>query len=114
MMYKIKFFVTVIFFLGLFINSSFAQDTLNILYYNILNFPNSGNTDPDGNDAARVADFSDIIEEADADIVLVEELRSTAGADMLLTGLNNNTNGKTFARAPQYFQYGSQIDSNLT
>ncbi len=91
----------------------FAQDTITVVYYNVLNYPNTSNNDPQGNDNARAIAFREIMEEADADIILVEELKSGTGADMLKNELNNNTQGKVFDRAPQFFGYGSSSLGNM-
>lgn len=67
--------------------------------YNLLNYSN-GNTDPIGGDAARAVYFTQIVEAANADVVMVQELTSTTAADQLLTSLNTNgTLGKTYNRA---------------
>ena len=87
-------------------NSLFAQDTLTVMYYNILNFPNSSNSNSQGNDGARAIAFREIIEESNADIIMVQELKNSTGADILLTELNNNALGKVYDRAPVYTGYG--------
>ncbi len=91
----------------------FAQDTITVVYYNVLNYPNPSNNDPQGNDNARAIAFREIMEEADADIILIEELKSATGADMLKNELNNNTQGKVFDRAPQFFGYGNSSLGNM-
>ncbi len=73
-----------------------------VMYYNILNYPNNGNSNSDGNNTAREGYFSTIAEEVDADFILVQELGTDQGADDLVTALNNNTSGKTFDRAPLF------------
>lgn len=76
---------------------------ITVMTYNILDFPN-GNTNANGGDAARIQHFTDIVELADADVIMVQELTSSNGADMLLTEMNTNgTLGKTYARAPSFF-----------
>ena len=88
---------------------------VNVLTYNLLNFPNGSNSTLDG-DSARAVLFREIIEDADADIIIVQELRTVNGtnaegltnADILFIELNNNgVLGKTYAYAPTYTGYGS-------
>ncbi len=89
--------------------SSVAQtsDTLKVMSYNLLSFPNPGNNDPIGNDAARVSYFTDIINEVDPDIIICQEMTDISGATMLVDDLNANaTTGKTYAHAPEFFEYG--------
>ena len=58
-----------------------AQDTLEVMYYNILNYP--------GSTPGRVDYFKTINQYIKADIILVNELISESGADLLLEdGLN--------------------------
>jgi len=87
---------------------------VNVLTYNILNYPN-GNTSVLDGDAARAVYFRQIVEDANADIIIVQELRSTqfgnaeglANATVLLNELNSNgILGKTYAMAPDYFGFG--------
>lgn len=90
-----------------------AQDTINIIYYNILNYPNPSNTDPDGNDAARAIAFREIMEASDADIILMEEMKSNAGASQLLTELNQNSLGKVFDKAVNFTGYGGNLGNMI-
>jgi len=58
-----------------------AQDTLEVMYYNILNYP--------GSTPERVEYFRTINQYIKADIILVNEILSESGADLLLQdGLN--------------------------
>jgi hypothetical protein len=58
-----------------------AQDTLNVMYHNILNFP--------GTSANRVDSLRIILQYAKPDVYVVNELESEAGADLILNeGLN--------------------------
>ena len=61
--------------------STYAQDTLEVMYYNILNYP--------GSTPERVDYFKTINQYVRADIILVNEILSESGADILLQdGLN--------------------------
>ena len=112
----LRILITTLLFSTLFIGTSFSQTIdVNVLTYNILNYPNGNNSMLDGN-AARAVYFRQIVEDANADIIIVQELRSTefgnveglANATILLNELNNNgTLGKNYAMAPDYFGYGS-------
>lgn len=84
-----------------------AQVQVRVMTYNILNFPNPTNADAVGSDANRVQAFRQVVENAGADVILVQELKSGAGADLLLNELNaNGTLGKTYNRAPAFTAYG--------
>ncbi|MGB1205536.1 MAG: endonuclease/exonuclease/phosphatase family protein [Chitinophagales bacterium] len=75
--------------------------------YNILRFPNANNNNVNGNDAARIVYFREIVEAAAADIIVIQEMTADAGATMLVNELNTNgTTGKTYARASTYTGYG--------
>lgn len=96
--------------------SSFAQiSDVNVLTYNLLNYPNGNTSSLDGDDA-RTIYFREIVEDADADIIIVQEFMTQSGtsaeginnANVLLNELNSNgVLGKTYAHAPAYFGYGS-------
>lgn len=59
----------------------YTQDTLEVMYYNILNYP--------GSTSGRVDYFKTINQYIKADIILVNEILSESGADLLLQdGLN--------------------------
>jgi len=88
---------------------------VNVLTYNLLNYPNGSTSTLDG-DLARAVLFRQIVEDADADIIIVQEFMTANGtssegiinANILLTELNNNgVLGKTYAHAPAYTGYGS-------
>ncbi len=114
MMLRLLFILTLI--STLFVDCLTAQTAdINVLTYNILNYPN-GNTSMLDGDAARAVYFRQIVEDANADIIIVQELRSTqfgnseglANATVLLNELNTNgILGKNYAMAPDYFGYGS-------
>ena len=92
--------------LGLFTVLS-AQDTITVVSYNILNFPN-GNTSQTTGDAARTGYFVAIMEDISPDIILLQEVTAGSGADDLVTALNNSVVlTKTYARAPVWTGYGS-------
>ena len=62
-------------------NKAFAQDTLEVMYYNVLNYP--------GSTPERVDYFRTINQYVKADIIVVNEVRSASGCDILLQdGLN--------------------------
>ncbi len=95
-------------FLFLYITSNAQTERITVLTYNILGFPNSGNNDPNGSDAARAIHFVNVVEAADADVIFVQEMTDATGADILLNSLNTNgTLGKTYGKAPSYIQYGT-------
>lgn len=79
------------------------DERIKLMTYNILNFPSSSNTVDNAN---RANSFAQIVESAGADAIVVQELKSSAGADLLLNELNNNTSGITYAKAPVYTGYG--------
>ncbi|MEM7106042.1 MAG: T9SS type A sorting domain-containing protein [Bacteroidota bacterium] len=56
---------------------AFSQDTLKVMFYNILRFPETGA-------ANRVDEFRTIFQYEKPDVLLVCELNSEAGADMIL------------------------------
>ncbi len=81
-----------------------------VVTYNLLNFPNPSNNDPLGNDNNRAQSFRTIIESEDADLILIQEMKSQAGADLLRDELNNNgTLGKTYSNT-NYIGYGFNND----
>lgn len=85
-----------------------AQSTQNItvVTYNILNFPNPSNTHPLGNDAVRASYFRQIVESADADVIIVQEMKSITGATLLVDELNaNGILGKTYSYATTFIGY---------
>jgi len=86
-----------------------AQTNVTMMTYNVLNYPADSNSDPTNTlygDIARAGYFRIIVEDAGADIIIIQELKSSTGADMLVTELNNNgTLGKTYARANIFNTY---------
>lgn len=80
----------------------FGQDEqINFMTYNILNYPSTNTTD----NQYRADLFRQITEFYQADAIVIQELKSNAGANQLLTELNNNSNGITYAKAPIYNQW---------
>jgi hypothetical protein len=70
--------------------SSFAQETINAMFYNLLNFPES-------TPAGRSIILRNILTDFEPDLFMVCELRNEGGADDILnTSLNYNT--ANFAR----------------
>lgn len=74
-------------------SSGFSQDTISIMYYNLLNFPlvNSG----------RITYLNTVLQHVKPDILVVEELTSSGGSSNIL---NNalNTGGTTYYAAANY------------
>lgn len=67
--------------IGSLFGNTFGQDTIRIMYYNLLNFPDDS--------PERVNDLRQIISYAQPDILVVCELQSSEGADLILNeGLN--------------------------
>lgn len=82
-------------------------DTITILTYNILNFPNPSNSNSLGSDAARVVYFRNVIDSTNADIIILQELKSLNGMVILTNELNSNsTNETTYDYAPIWTGYG--------
>lgn len=75
----------------LFSPSAKSQDTLRVMYYNLLNFPNEGAPN-------RQDTMERIFQHVQPDVLLVCELQSLAGANALLGTLNGLGIG-TYARA---------------
>lgn len=75
-----------------------AQTTFKVATYNVLAFPNGANNTPGGTDADRLTAFQMIMEDMNPDILIVQELKTTTGANSLLNALNTSNLNKTFAR----------------
>ncbi len=87
-----------------------SQDVITVMTYNILNYPNVTTPAP----AVRAAHFREIVESENADIIIVQELNSANGANILLNELNaNGVLGKTYNRAPGYVGYGTNSLGNM-
>ena len=92
--------------ISLFIIFSFsvsAQDTLTIMTYNLLNYPNLEPT--------RYNDLKEVIEYAKPDIFICSELTSASGADMILDNAFNVAPINYYARAN--FVNGTDTDNML-
>ncbi len=97
---KLKSFTLV---LLLAVSSIYAQQTINVMFYNLLEFPISS---PGGRDVI----LKNILNEFDPDIFMVCELQNETGADMILnTSLNDE--GNDFERAD--FVLNQSSSSNL-
>lgn len=84
-------------------NKTFAQDTLEVMYYNVLNYP--------GSTPARVDYFRTINQYIKADIIVVNEVITEAGAEMLLQSGLNVYGSNNFSRAA--FTNGTDTDNML-
>jgi len=82
---------------------SFAQDTLNVMYYNVLNFP--------GTTPYRVAYFRAIMQYVQPDVLVITELSSEEGADILLNQGLNVGSQSNYSRAE--FHDGPDTDNML-
>jgi len=77
-----------------------AQTNFKVVTYNALGFPNNNNTTSGGTNADRLAAFQDIMESINPDVVILQELKTSTGANNLLNQLNASSLSKTFARTP--------------
>lgn len=84
-------------------NKTFAQDTLEVMYYNVLNYP--------GSTPERVDYFRTINQYIKADIIVVNEVLSESGATMLLQDGLNVYGSNFFQRAA--FTDGPDTDNML-
>ena len=80
-----------------------AQDTLKVMYYNILNYP--------GSTPERVDYFKTISQYIRADIILVNEILSESGAELLLQDGLNVYGSNHYQRA--FFTNGYDTDNML-
>ncbi len=71
------------------------DDILKVMSYNILNFPSSSGE-------TRTTDFKDIVHHTNPDVILIQELKSSAGATDLVNAVN--TNGITYYQRDPNFQ----------
>lgn len=82
------------------------SDTLRVMTYNLLNFPNPSNTNSIGNDAARLILFRNIVDSINPDVIILQELKSLQGMIDLADELNaNSITGSTFNNAPMFTSY---------
>ena len=84
-----------------------GQDTLTVVAYNLLKYANP-NEGPD----LRHYEFQKIAAYIESDIIVVQELHTSAGADSLLMVLNSMGQGN-FQRAPQFYQFGGDTGNML-
>lgn len=77
------------------------DEQINFMTYNILNYPSTNSSDNE----YRAGLFRQITEDYQADAIVIQELKSNTGANLLLDSLNNNSNGITYAKAPIYNQW---------
>ncbi len=69
-----------------------AQDTLKMMSYNILNYPQPGDT--------RDADFQTIMQAVQPDLLIAQEVATLDGADVLLNNALNTNGVSSYQRAP--------------
>lgn len=85
-----------------------VSEQFTVMSYNVLNYPNPSNNDPTGNDSNRLGLFRAIVEAADADVILLQEIKTNQGAQDLVDELNaNGVLGKVYSKAPTFTAYGS-------
>ena len=87
----------------LFVISVNAQETINTMFYNLLEFP-------EASPANREILLRDILDEYDPDIFMVCELQTEDGADLILN-ITLNNEGEQYARAP--FEYNQSGEAGL-
>ncbi|MFT7156479.1 MAG: hypothetical protein ACI8Q1_001494 [Parvicella sp.] len=83
--------------------STLAQDTASIMYYNILNFPSG--------DVTRADTMKTIFQYADPDLLLVNELESLFGSNLILNNALNVDGVTKYAAAT--FYNGTDTDNQL-
>ena len=81
------------------VNQSLGQDSLRVMYYNLLKYPSSGQD--------RYEEYKVFLEYAQPDVFLVNELESQTGADLILDSALN-VNGTT------HFERANFIDGDDT
>jgi len=101
-LYFMKRFYTVVFSLC-FLSSAFSQDTLTVMTYNILNYPNINPT--------RYNDLKVIADHVKPDIFICSELTSNNGATMILDNSLNTGSINYYSRAT--FMDGPDTDNML-
>lgn len=105
-------FTLPIFMCLLVVSTLTAQQRITVMTYNILNYPNPSNSNPNGNDAARASHFRKICDVLQPDVILLQEIKSNTsnnGPKRLVDSLNNSavlqTLGKHFSRANHFQNY---------
>ena len=104
-MFRKKFFVALhaILLVCMFQVVCAQHDTLSVMYYNVLNFP--------GTTPERVQNFRTVVSYAKPDVLVISELISEEGADMLLEqGLNSGAQSNYLRAA---FTNGEDSDNML-
>ena len=98
-----------IFFLIFFaiINTLSAQNNLNVMSYNLLNYPYGTG----GLNYERNNDFAKIVDYNSSDLILAVEINTELGNDSLVAALNRTTN-KNFERA-EYYHFGNYGLGNM-
>jgi len=92
----------VIYFILLFTSVAFSQDTLKIMFWNLLNY--------NVTDTTRNPYYRTVIQSANPDILVVEEINSQATVDEILNHImNSNTSGYSSAT----FIHGYDTDNAL-
>jgi|GEM_PF-4769695 len=82
------------------------SDTLRVMTYNLLNFPNPSNTNAIGSDAARLITFRNIVDSINPDVIILQELKSLQGMIDLANELNANSSlGTNFNNVPMFTSY---------
>ena len=95
----------IIFISLLFLNiQSKAQDTVSVLYYNLLNFPQINQS--------RISHLETIVHHLQPDVLVVNELTSLFGSNYILSGALN-TNGITHYEGATYVYGGHDSDNML-
>jgi len=92
-----------LFILSFGIGVSLAQDSLKIMYYNLLNYPDAS---PERSDTLRK-----IVQYVSPDVFVVNELMTEVGADLILNESLNQFGTSTFQRAA--FVDGTDTDNML-
>ncbi|MCF7858839.1 MAG: T9SS type A sorting domain-containing protein [Candidatus Cloacimonetes bacterium] len=83
--------------------------SVRVLTYNALNFG--------GNDSDRLAYFETILNEIDADIILLQEIEDETGGELLLNALNNGNNyysGSVYINGPDTNNFLIYKNSQIT
>ena len=113
--------IALLFFVNFF---GFSQQTttIKVMTYNLLNFPNPSNSNTLGNDNARIGYFKEIIENTQADVILLQEITNISGITSLVNALNGSSiltgAGKFYNRAtlltiaPNSGGYGNMLIYN--
>ncbi|MGB1205568.1 MAG: hypothetical protein ACPG5B_07985 [Chitinophagales bacterium] len=99
--------IVFIFMLIAITNDLLAQTNLNVMSYNLLNYPYATG----GLNYTRNNDFAQIVAHNGSDLILAVEINTELGNDSLVAALNRTTN-KNFERA-EYYHFGSYGLGNM-